>query len=197
MALGTSGQNNKPYGWARSLVSIVCFVLGSFSFSRFYQYLGGKRRGTLIMSFVGQAIFVIVAAAIVQGGVIDGTYPSTRPASDVDFKELIIIALLSFQAAGQIVSSRKLNVGEVPTVVVTSMLCDLVSDPALFTIGKNEKRNRRFVAFVLTLLGGIVGGWISKAAGAVDPSLWTVAGLKILIALMWVFWKRNAKQEVA
>ena len=193
VALGTSGQNNKPYGWARSLMSIVCFVLGSFAFSRFYQVLGGKRRSTLVLSFVGQAVFVIVAAAIVQGGVIDGRYPSRRDPSEVDFKELIIIALLSFQAAGQIVSSRKLNVGEVPTVVVTSMLCDLVSDPALFSIARNDKRNRRAIAFVLTLLGGICGGWISKAAGAVDPSLWTVAGLKILIALAWVFWKGEAK----
>ncbi|RDA95278.1 hypothetical protein CP533_3478 [Ophiocordyceps camponoti-saundersi (nom. inval.)] len=194
VALGTSGQNNKPYGWARSLCSIVFFVLGSFTFARLYQWLGGKRRGTLTLSFFSQACIVIVAAAMVQGGVIEGRYPSTRApssasASNVDFKELIIIALLSFQAAGQIVSSRSVGVGEVPTVVVTSMLCDLVSDRGLFSLSPNEKRTRRFCAFVLTLVGAICGGWISKAAQAVGPSLWTVAAIKLVIATAWAFWR--------
>ncbi|PHH89361.1 hypothetical protein CDD83_6207 [Cordyceps sp. RAO-2017] len=193
VALGTSGQNNRPYGWARSLCSIAFFVIGSFAFSRFYQLLGGIRRGSLILSFLSQAIIVILAAAIVQSGVVDGTYPSRRAPSDVDFKELIMIALLSFQAAGQIVSSRSLKVGEVPTVVVTSMLCDLVSDPALFALARNDKRTRRFVAFVLTLVGAICGGWISKSTSAVHPSLWLVAGIKLALALVWVFWRSKER----
>lgn len=149
-----------------------------------------------MLSFLIQAILVIAAASIVQGGVVDGSYPSKRLPTDVDFKELLIIALLSFQAAGQIVSSRTLKVGEVPTVVVTSMLCDLMSDPALFALAKNDKRNRRFIAFVLTLVGAICGGWISKAAGAVDPSLWTVAGIKLVIAFSWLFWKAEPDSVV-
>lgn len=150
----------------------------------------------MTLSFLIQSILVIVAASIVQGGVVDGSYPSKRPPTEVDFKELIIIALLSFQAAGQIVSSRTLKVGEVPTVVVTSMLCDLMSDPALLSLARNDKRNRRFVAFVLTLVGAICGGWISKAAGAVDPSLWTVAGIKFVIACGWLFWKAEPDSVV-
>lgn len=150
----------------------------------------------MTLSFLLQSILVIAAASIVQGGVVDGSYPSKRPPTEVDFKELIIIALLSFQAAGQIVSSRTLKVGEVPTVVVTSMLCDLMSDPALFSLARNDKRNRRFVAFVLTLVGAICGGWISKAAGAVDPSLWTVAGIKFAIACGWLFWKAEPDSVV-
>ncbi|KAK2589986.1 hypothetical protein QQS21_012340 [Conoideocrella luteorostrata] len=189
VALGTSGYNNKPYGWARSLCSIAFFIVGSFAFSRFALRLGGRRRGIIMLSFFLQSLMVVLAAAIIQGRVIDGSYPSKRPITEVDFKELIIIALLSFQAAGQIVSSRTLKVGEVPTVVVTSMLCDLMSDPALFALGRNDKRNRRFIAFVLTLVGAICGGWISKAAGAVSPSLWTVAGIKLVIAIGWYFWK--------
>lgn len=196
VALGTSGSNNKPYGWARSLCSIAFFIFGSFGFSRFSMLLGGQRRGVVMMSFVIQSFMVVLAAAIIQGNVIDGSYPTKRPITDVDFKELIIIALLSFQAAGQIVSSRTLKVGEVPTVVVTSMLCDLMSDPALFTLGRNDKRNRRFIAFVLTLVGAICGAWISKAAGAVGPSLWTVAGIKFVIACAWYFWKTEPDSVV-
>lgn len=130
-----------------------------------------------------------MAAAIIQGGVIDGSYPSHRDPNDVNFTELAAVALLSFQAAGQIVNSRGLGVSEVPTVVITSLLCDLVSDEQLLArLNNNAKRNRRAIAFVLTLVGAICGGWISKATGAVQPSLWFVAALKAAITVGWVGW---------
>ncbi|OAA72012.1 DUF1275 domain protein [Akanthomyces lecanii RCEF 1005] len=191
VALGTSGYNNKPYGWARSLCSIGLFIIGSFCFARLAMLLGGKRRGALGFSFLCQSILVMLAAALIQGRVIDGSYPSHRAPGSVDFKEIAVIALLSFQAAGQIVSSRTLSVGAIPTVVVTSMLCDLMMDPALLAWAKNDNRNRRFIAFVLTLVGAICGGWISKASGAVQPSLWTVAGIKLALAIAFVIWKEK------
>ncbi|OTB02286.1 hypothetical protein M426DRAFT_322861 [Hypoxylon sp. CI-4A] len=191
LALGTSEQNNKPFGWARSLCSIGCFTLGCLAFSRLHQFIGGGRlRRTLFLSFLLQTVFVIVAATIIQTGVVDETYPSQRDPTDVDFLELVPIALLSFQAAGQIVNSRGLGVSEVPTVVITSLLCDLVSDPRLLDpLTKNVKRNRRAVAFLLTLIGAICGGWISKATGAVQPSLWFVAALKGVITCSWLLIK--------
>lgn len=156
--------------------------------------LGGKRRGTLLLSFIFQAACVFIACAIAERGVVDPSYPKKNPL-EVNFKELIMVALLSFQAAGQIVSSRSLQVGEVPTVVVTSMLCDLVSDPALFTLGKNDKRNRRAIAFVLTLVGAICGGWISKASGNITPSLWLVGGIKVVLGGVWLIWQKKQQQK--
>ncbi|KAI1763092.1 hypothetical protein GGR53DRAFT_531958 [Hypoxylon sp. FL1150] len=189
VALGTSGQNSKPYGWARSLCSIGCFTVGCLAFSRFHKLIGGGRlRKTLFSSFFLQTVCVVVAAAIIQAGVIDGSYPSRRDPTDVDFFELIPIALLSFQAAGQIVNSRGLGVSEVPTVVITSLLCDLVSDERILDpMRNNVKRNRRAIAFVLTLLGAICGGWISKATAAIQPSLWFIAAIKAMITLSWLF----------
>jgi hypothetical protein len=188
IALGTSGQNSKPFGWARSLCSLGCFTIGCFSFARIHEYLGGARlRRTVVLSFLLQTICVVAIAAIIQSGIIDGSYPSARDPADVDFTELVAVALLSFQAAGQIVNSRGLGVSEVPTVVITSLLCDLVSDGQLLARpGDNAKRNKRAVAFVLTLTGAICGGWISKATGAVQPSLWLVAAIKAFITLYWV-----------
>ncbi|KAK9772515.1 putative DUF1275 domain protein [Seiridium cardinale] len=188
VALGTSGQNNKPFGWARSLCSIGCFTVGCFTFARLHKLIGGARlRRTVFLSFLLQTICVVVAAAIIQGGIIDGSYPSHRDPNDVNFTELAAVALLSFQAAGQIVNSRGLGVSEVPTVVITSLLCDLISDEQLLVrFDRNAKRNRRAIAFVLTLLGAICGGWISKATGAVQPSLWFVAALKGAITAGWL-----------
>ncbi|KAK8127408.1 hypothetical protein PG984_008516 [Apiospora sp. TS-2023a] len=160
IALGTSGQNNKPYGWARSLCSLGCFAFGCVSFSRLHKLIGGHRlRRTLLFSFSLQTICVVIAASIIQSGVIDGTYPSRGDPNHVNFTELAAVALLSFQAAGQIVNSRGLGVAEVPTVVITTLLCDLVSDEQIFAgLRQNGKRNRRAVAFVLTLSGAICGG---------------------------------------
>lgn len=188
VALGTSGQNNRPYGWARSLCSIGCFAFGCITFARLHKLIGGGRlRRTVLFSFALQTICVIIAAAIIEGGIINGQYPSTRDPRDVNFTELAAVALLSFQAAGQIVNSRGLGVGEVPTVVITSLVCDLVSDELLFAgLMENGKRNRRFIGFVLTLLGGITGGWISKSTGQVGPCLWFVAAIKACITLYWV-----------
>ncbi|KAK7184272.1 uncharacterized protein CC84DRAFT_1234514 [Paraphaeosphaeria sporulosa] len=188
VALGTSGQNNRPYGWARSLCSIGCFAIGCVTFARLHKLIGGARlRRTVLFSFALQTVCVVIAAIIIQSGTIDGRYPSTRDPRDVNFTELAVVALLSFQAAGQIVNSRGLGVSEVPTVVITSLVCDLVSDELLFAgLTKNGKRNRRFLGFLLTLLGAIVGGWISKATGQVGPCLWFVAALKACISLYWV-----------
>lgn len=50
---------------------------------------------------------------------------------DTDWKSMIPVAMLSFQSAGQIVDSRTLTLAEILSVVVTSMLHDLVTEPKL------------------------------------------------------------------
>ncbi|RYP67080.1 hypothetical protein DL770_008688 [Monosporascus sp. CRB-9-2] len=134
-----------------------------------------------------EAVRIVAAAAIIQGGVVDGRYPSQRDPADIDFCELVPVAPLSFQAAGQIIDSGGLGMNEVLTAVIASLLCDLVSDENLMaSLNKNAKRNRRAIAFMLTLVGAICGGWLSKATGAVQPRLWLVAGIKGTITLFWV-----------
>ncbi|TVY26299.1 hypothetical protein LHYA1_G005817 [Lachnellula hyalina] len=186
VALGASGQNTRPYGWARSLSSIGFFIIGSLFFSRFNRTFGARRRGTIVSSFLLQSICILIASGLIEGGAIDGTVSRTPI---VHWNQLAPIALLSFQSAGQIVSSRALDVGEIPTVVITSLLCDLFSDPLLFDSHiKNPKRNRRAAAFILTLVGAIVGGWVYKATGGVQTMLWVAAAVKFLLALSWIFW---------
>lgn len=201
LALGASDQNIKPYDWARSFVSIGCFALGAFFFARLHRRLalgatkqGDIPRGSLVLGFFLQAVLILVAAALVQAGAVN-----QRQNGDgaTDWREVAPIALLSFQAAGQIVASRVLGVNEVPTVVVTSLLCDLVSDPKLAVLRGNRKRDNRVAGFVLTLVGSIIGGWMLKGTGQVQPVLWLVFGIKFVITLGWLFWKgeRPAVQQ--
>jgi len=107
---------------------------------------------------------------------------------NVNLIELIPLAFLAFQSGGQIVTSRLLGFNEVPTTVLTSVYCDLASDPNILE-RDNVKRNRRAGAIIGILIGGIAGGWISRSSAGMSVSLWIAAGIKLLIAFSWSIWK--------
>lgn len=116
-----------------------------------------------------------------------GTIPS-----DIVWISEIPIALLSFQSAGQIIGSRMLNLAEIPSVVLTSMLCDLSSDPKLTApLKDNIKRNRRALAFTSILIGAVAGGFISEGTGQMQVALWITGGMKILITFAWMLWPES------
>ncbi|GAB1207085.1 hypothetical protein APSETT445_005792 [Aspergillus pseudonomiae] len=163
---------------------------GSFIFARLNRLFGPKKRGTLILSFGLQVVMLILTACLVQSGVIAGLPLHNLATTEPDWTQEVPIVLLSIQSAGQIVASRALGYNEIPTVVITSLLCDLMSDPKLFLL-RNEKRDRRIIAFVLTLVGAIAGGWITKGTGDIYAALWIAAGIKLGIASAWLFWKEE------
>lgn len=133
---------------------------------------------------------IFIAASLIESDDIDGHIPVTS--FEVRWNQLAPIALLSFQAAGQIVGSRALGYGELPTVVITSLLCDLFSDRELLApISANVKRNRRVLGFILTLIGAIAGGWVSKASKGVQSSLWVAGSIKFAITFLWMLWSRE------
>ncbi|KAI9845979.1 MAG: hypothetical protein M1837_004385 [Sclerophora amabilis] len=189
--LGASNPDtSKPYGWAKSLMSIMCFIFGSLFFSRFCRFFGPLRRSTLIYSFLLQTILIFVTAAVIQAGAIDGSVQLL--AHEIQWKELVPIGLLSFQSSGQIVGSRNLGLNEIPTVVITSVLCDLMSDQQLVSpLRSNAKRNRRVLAFFGILVGAIVGGFIADATGGMEVVLWISGGIKLLITCAWALWPEN------
>lgn len=170
------------------MTSICCFVTGCFLFARLNRIIGARRRGCLMLIFIIQAGIIIIAAGLVQGGVISSALEDDPSQATLQWEQEVPIVLLSLQSAGQIVASRALGFNEIPTVVITSLLCDLMSDPQLFLM-HNVKRDRRIIAFVLTLVGAIVGGWVTRATGQIAPILWLSAGIKLVIGFAWGFWK--------
>ena len=153
--------------------------------------LGPLKRWVLACSFLLQAIIVFIAGGVIQGGLIAGDTPSNLDVAA--WNDLAPVTILAFQSAGQIVASRQLKCGELPTVVVTSLLCDLWSDPGLVSpVKANAKRNRRVIAFVLTLLGAIIGGWMCRGTQSVKATLWLVGALKMVIVFAWVFWAEKS-----
>lgn len=110
------------------------------------------------------------------------------PRTQINFLELLPLSFLAFQSGGQIVTSRLLGFNEVPTTVLTSVYCDLASDPNILK-NDNVKRNRRVGAVLMILIGGIAGGWISRSKAGMSVSLWIAAAIKLGIACSWSVWK--------
>ncbi|KAL6714342.1 hypothetical protein ACLMJK_007765 [Lecanora helva] len=169
--------------WARSGISILTLMAGSFITGRIYAVTGGTRRQTLLISFIVQALCIAVAAVLVQFEIV----PSSPPSSKLIF---IAIPFLAAQSGAQIVTAKSLGFGEIPTTVLTSGYNDLASDTKLLA-WNNPKRDRRFGSLVMMLLGGIAGAWISRSESGLAVVLWVGAGIKVLLALAWLGFSRN------
>ncbi|KAL4800594.1 hypothetical protein BDV19DRAFT_375796 [Aspergillus venezuelensis] len=196
IALGASGQPSYPaYLWAKSLIAVTVFIVGNVLFIQVGRALGTRRRSTLILSFGVQTAAIFVAAMLVQLGVVD---PKPEdPRAPIQWMQVLPISLLAFQAAGQIVASRVLEYDELPTVVLTTLLCDLLVDPNLGAALKdNPKRNRRIGGFLALFLGAMTAGGLSKVT-QMSASLWFAMGIKLVITACWFVWKgeRTKKAE--
>jgi hypothetical protein len=192
IALGVSGQPEYPaYLWAKSLISVATFIISNIFFSRFMRFFGAKRRVTNIVCFLLQSFALLIASLLVQ---LDIVWPRAEdPRAPIAWMQILPISLLAFQAAGQIVASRTLEYDEIPTVVLTTLLCDLLIDPRLLA-RDNPKRNRRVACFITLILGAMTAGGLYKLTN-MSASLWLAFALKAVITVSWVFWEGNQKTK--
>ncbi|CAN8098569.1 unnamed protein product [Discula destructiva] len=202
LALGTA---NIPYGastlWLKALVSIAAFWAGCWAFGQ-TRRIGNKRKSTLALSFLVQSLLILISAALAQSGAVPafGLSLLGTAASEVLIKRyetsarsMAPLALMAFQFGGQIVTSRVLGFNEVPTNVLTSLYCDLLSDPLLWApMGQNVKRDRRVTAVILMLAGAIIGGWLQRSRAGMPAALWIAGAVKLAIAVSWLAWKGKA-----
>ncbi|KAJ5207507.1 Protein of unknown function DUF1275 [Penicillium cf. griseofulvum] len=192
LALGPSGQPAYPaYLWAKSLVALTMFIASNLLFIHIHRLLGPRRRSTLILSFGLQTIALLVTATLIQQEVV--TPKPEDPRAPIEWMQVLPISLLAFQAGGQICASRVLALDEIPTVVVTAMLCDLLVDPKL-TAKLNPKRNRRIGAFLALFLGAMTAGGLTKTT-SMASSIWLAMGLKLVVTLAWVVWQREGRRK--
>jgi hypothetical protein len=138
-------------------------------------------------SFLFQALLCFISGVLVVSNVVPDDAGNQLPGNCI---VLLPLGLLSFQSAGQIVASRMLAYNELPTVVLTSTYCDLMFDPALFTASMKEtsKRNRRFVSAMALLLGAALGGILTRG-GSIADALWIAGIVKVIMAVIWIFWR--------
>lgn len=199
LCLGASRlpAGGEPYGWAKSLISIAAFVAGSLCWAQATRRAGPTRRATLAGSFAVQVAFTAVAAALVQAGVVPSSTTNSSSSSSggaatardsQEFLERVPVALLAFQSAGQLTTAQLVGVGEVPTVVLTSVYHGLASDAGFF-LRSNVHRDRRIAGVVAFFAGAISGGWLERSRGGIAAALWISAAVKLGITVSWLFWK--------
>ncbi|KAH6683729.1 hypothetical protein F5X68DRAFT_277235 [Plectosphaerella plurivora] len=207
LALGAAGlPAQEKWLWLRSLVSIVSFGFGCFCFSNTRRF-HPKRKSTLAFSFLVQSAAIFIAAALAQSKVVADFSQSSVPGFGGEGDTvsltgsqivLIPVALLAWQFGGQISSSRMLGFGEVPTCVLTSVYCDLLSDPNILApLRDNAKRNRRVLAVLLLLFGGISGGWLQRSAGGMTAVLWIAGFIKLMLAVSWTMWRSKETKSTS
>ncbi|KIW87815.1 uncharacterized protein Z519_11399 [Cladophialophora bantiana CBS 173.52] len=175
-------EPSKGTRWIRSLTSIAFFCFGSFCFSRFHRHFSPKRRWVLLASFATQLFLVVVAAVVVMA--------DSKQGNDLRWEVIVPLALVAFQSSGQAVTSRALQYNSLTSVVLTSIYCDLFSDPLIMAgLSQNAERNRRAAAPLLLLAGAIFGGLWAHSPVGLAGALWTGAALKICIILAFFLWR--------
>ena len=113
---------------------------------------------------------------------------------DITWNVLVPIALIAFQSCGQAVTSRALKYNALTSVVLTSIYCDLFSDPDIFAL-RNVERNRRGGAPLLLLLGVMMGGLFAHSSVGIAGALWMAAVLKLFAVIAWFFWPAEPEED--
>ena len=189
IALGVAGKpnNGQDMLWAKSLVAVLSFLVGAILFSHAFQLLGPTRRLTLILSF-GLQTFTLMGAALV----VQLVAPQVDRPTRLEWQKAVAISLLSFQSAGQISASRFLAVPEIPTVLLTALVCDLFVDTKLYQRPwtSNPKRNRRLGALLAHFLGAMTAGGVARDQG-LAPGLWLAMSMKASITVAWFLWRED------
>ncbi|EYE98452.1 YoaK family protein [Aspergillus ruber CBS 135680] len=194
IALGVTGQPVYPaYLWAKSLIALATYLIGNIIFIQVSRALQPLRRSTLVLSFSVQTAALLAAALLIQLDVVDNR--PEDPRAPIQWIQVLPIALLAFQAAGQIVASRVLSYDEIPTIVLTTLLCDLLVDKNLCQRPwkANQKRNRRLAAFLSLFLGATTAGGLCKV-DHMPAGLWLAMGLKLMITASFMVWKDHRKR---
>jgi uncharacterized membrane protein YoaK (UPF0700 family) len=163
-----------------------------------------------MLSFLFQAAATLAVAVMVTTKVVSHQVMDQKrnhPDQDVwvltvsrgvNWLDLVPIALLAFQAAGQVVASRALRHSDLPTAAVTSLLCDMMSDVNLLSRNavEDSQRIRRTLSAVLLLLGAIIGGVLTRSWVGMAGVLFIAVALKTLMALAWFLGPRDVSEQV-
>ena len=226
-ALGIGGQPKASHDqqYYKSLTSIAGFCLGTLFFSALHRYPTGfaeqptsRRRLNLILSFFIQTVFIIIAAALVSEDFVSnwpfvsGSFSSGSPQNPSrvpNFLDICPVAILSFQAAGQVTLSRLLAMLDVPTIVLSTLYHDFTADLysirtswtnknsiTSFFLGPQRRQATRLACIVALFVGGIIGGEMYKSKAGMAGALWFAAALKLAICFGWLFWKQEEPDKL-
>ncbi|QDS73182.1 hypothetical protein FKW77_002415 [Venturia effusa] len=170
--------------WIKSILSMSCFCLGAALFAWYHRFFTPKKRWVMFSSYLVQTLFIVAAAIIVT---LDRTTEEDK--EKLRWPVMVPLALMAVGSSGQCVSSRALDKNSLTSVVLTSIYCDLFSDPRLLSFSGNPSRNQRLAAPICLVVGALAGGLWANSSTGLPGALWTAAVLKFCIVLAWTGWK--------
>lgn len=176
--------------WIKSLLSISCFCLGATVFAWYHRFFAPKKRWVMFSSYLFQMLLIIAAAIIVT---LDETTEADK--AKLRWAVMVPLALMAIGSSGQCVSSRALDKNSLTSVVLTSIYCDLFSDPRLLSFSGNPSRNQRVAAPICVLVGALAGGVWAHSSVGLPGALWTAAGLKFCIVVAWAGWRTAPESQ--
>ncbi|KAK3676032.1 hypothetical protein LTR78_004224 [Recurvomyces mirabilis] len=204
-ALGVSNlpAQQPKYAWAKSLTSILAYLLGALVFSNFHRFVGERKRWAFAFSFLVQAAVTLIAAILVGNRSVSGSpvslsFSTSTIPEDPGFPwtDLIPISLLAFQASGKVAASRILGWNGLPTVVLTSLYSDFMGDPGLLAGPfANATRNRRLAAIIFYLGGAVAAGPLVKSGPGFSGLLYVAVGMKFGVVLSWILWPEEKEEQ--
>ena len=179
-----------------------------------------RKRSVFVLSFLVQTILVVIAAALVTSGVVSnqpfivgqfssGSHTMEEVEDDhKNYMDLLPIAVLAIEAAGQVCLSRVLSLIELPTIVLSTLYHDWTGDLLGtrqlwrrsksfkdFVIVHSRRQNKRFLAIVALFLGGYVGGEMYKSKIGMAGALWLASFLKASVVVTFALWRKQVDSD--
>lgn len=182
---------NFPIADQQALVSVLTF-LGGASLGRFTNltkssFFGPRRRAWLFIATLMTAFFSLAASLLARASR-DGVFSNDR--GDAGWTDAFGFAALGFASASmglQAVVGTRLNSHYSTSVVFTTIWVQVINDPNLLKFNKRvAARDNKLLAVLFLLLGGIVGRALMNTIGE-SSTLVIGAGIRVLIALSWLF----------
>lgn len=173
----------------QSLTSILSFLGGSF-LGRIGDKMGSKSRIWLFLGTFLQALFTMAAAILLFKG--RQSSFSTPHATWTNAEGYAALALASASMGLQGIMGKRVNTQFATTIVLTTVWCELMADPALFTAKLVRSRDLKVLAVSALFLGGFVGRALLDKIG--DAGTFGIGtGFRVIIAFMWIWTPAKVK----
>jgi len=185
---GPPGQRDTSFHIADkfALTSLLTFMGGAF-LGRIGDKMGAKTRAWLCLGTFIQALFTMAAAVAISQSNQSSIADNRGDLAWTNVLGFIAIGFMSASVGLQGIMGKRVNTQFATTVVLTTVWCELMSDPKLFQFRLGViSRDHKLIAIVALFAGGFLGRALIDAIGSAG-TLGVGTGLRVIIALWWLF----------
>jgi hypothetical protein len=168
-----------------ALASVLTFLFGAF-IGRIGDKMGAKTRAWLFLGTFIQVLFTMAAAILIWRS---GQGPIASDRGDIAWTNAKAFASLGFISASlglQGIMGKRVNTQFATTIVLTTVWCELMADPKLFSLGKVKTRDHKIIGIAALFLGAFLGRALLQSQGSA-VALGVGAALKLLIGFSFFF----------